>query len=78
MENDLIDAGLSLWREVEIFVRSMTSPWRMYQIGIILALLAIAHVLRVVIGVRLETWIRSREGWPRWRLRLSVSSCSHF
>lgn len=72
MENDLIDAGLSLWREVEIFVRSMTSPWRMYQIGIILALLAIAHVLRVVIGGRLETWIRSREGWPRWRLRLSV------
>lgn len=72
MDNDLIDAGLSLWREVEIFLRSMTSPWRMYQIGIILALLVVAHLLRVVLGGRLEEWVRSRDGWPRWRLRLSV------
>ena len=72
MEGELIDAGMSLWREVEIFLRSMTSPWRLYQIGIILALLAIAHVLRVVVGRRLEDWLRSREGWPRWRFRVSV------
>lgn len=72
MEGDLIDAGLSFWREIEIFLRSMTTPWRLYQIGIILALLAVAHVLRVVIGQRLEDWVRSRDGWPRWRLRLSV------
>ena len=72
MDNDLIDAGLSLWREVEIFLRSMTSPWRMYQIGIILALLVVAYLLRVVLGGRLEEWVRSRDGWPRWRLRLSV------
>lgn len=72
MEGELIDAGLSLWREVEIFLRSMTSPWRLYQIGIILALLAAAHLLRIVVGRRLEEWVRSREGWPRWRLRVSV------
>ena len=72
MDNDLIDAGLSLWREVEIFLRSMTSPWRMYQIGIILALLVVAYLLRVILGGRLEEWVRSRDGWPRWRLRLSV------
>lgn len=72
MEGDLIDAGLSLWREVELFLRSMTSPWRIYQIGIILALLAVAHVLRIVVGRRLEDWVRRRDGWPRWRLRLSV------
>ena len=72
MEGDLIDAGLNLWREIEIFLRSMTTPWRLYQIGIILALLAVAHVLRVVIGQWLEDWVRSRDGWPRWRLRLSV------
>ena len=72
MEGDLIDAGLSLWREVELFLRSMTSPWRIYKIGIILALLAVAHVLSVVVGHRLEDWLRSREGWPRWQLRVSV------
>ena len=72
MEGDLFDAGLSLWREIEIFLRSMTTPWRLYQIGIILALLAVAHVLRAVVGRSLEDWLRSREGWPRWRLRVSV------
>ncbi len=72
MENELLDAALSLWREVEIFLRSMTSPWRMYQIGIILALLVVAHVLRISVGARLENWVRSKEGWPRWRLRVAV------
>ena len=72
MEGDLFDAGLSLWREIELFLRSLTSPWRLYQIGIILALPVVAHVLRVVVGRRMEDWPRSREGWPRWRLRASV------
>lgn len=72
MESELLDAGLSLWREVEIFLRSMTAPWRVYQIGIILMLLAVAHLLRVVVGHRLEEWLRTRDGWPKWRLRLSV------
>ena len=72
MEGELIDAGLSFWHEIEIFLRSMATPWRLYQIGIILALLAVAHVLRVVVGRRLEDWVRGREGWTRWRLRVSV------
>lgn len=72
MESELIDAGLSFGREVEIFLRSMTSPWRLYQIGIILGLLALAHLLRFVVGRWLEDWVRSREGWPKWRLRLSI------
>lgn len=72
MENELLDAGVSLWREVEIFLRSMTSPWRIYQIGILLALLTFAHLLRVYVGTRLENWVRTKEGWPRWRLRVAV------
>ena len=72
MEGELIDAGLSFWHEIEIFLRSMATPWRLYQIGLIMALLAVAHVLRVVVGRRLEDWVRGREGWTRWRLRVSV------
>jgi len=72
MESELFDAGLRLWREVEIFLRSMTAPWRLYQIGIILALLVVAHGLRIVVGRRLEDWVRAQDGWPVWRLRLSV------
>ena len=72
MESELFDAGLSLWREVEIFLRSMTSPWRLYQIGILIALLAVAHILRIFAATRLEAFVRAREGWPKWRLRLTV------
>ncbi len=72
MEQDLIDAALGLWRDVEIVARSMTTPWRLYQIGIIVALFAVAQVLRMVLTPRLEAWVRAQDGWPRWRLRLSV------
>ena len=72
MESELFDAGLSLWREVEIFLRSMTSPWRLYQIGILIALLAVAHILRIFAATRLEAFVRAREGWPKWRLRVTV------
>ena len=72
MEQEIVDAALGLWREVEIFARSMTTPWRLYQIGIIVALLAVAHVLRMVLTPRLNAWVRAQDGWPRWRLRLSV------
>ncbi|WP_417769185.1 mechanosensitive ion channel family protein [Stappia sp.] len=72
MEDELIDAGMGLWREVEVFLLSMTTPWRLYQTGILLVLLAGAHLLRFFAGRRLEDWIRNRDGWPKWRLRLSV------
>lgn len=72
MESELFDAGLSLWREVKIFLRSMTSPWRLYQIGILIALLAVAHILRIFAATRLEAFVRAREGWPKWRLRVTV------
>ncbi|MCC5970420.1 MAG: mechanosensitive ion channel [Pararhodobacter sp.] len=72
MEQELIDASVSLWREIEIFLRSMTAPWRLYQIGVIVVLFAMAHLLRLAVVPRLEAWLREREGWPKWRLRLSV------
>lgn len=70
MENELIEATTSLLRDFEIFFRSMTTPWRIYQIAIILALLGVAHGLKLLVTPRLEDWVRAREGWPRWRLRV--------
>ncbi len=46
--------------------------WRLYQILIILALIALAWLLKVLTEPRLQEWARSREGWPKWRLRLLV------
>jgi small-conductance mechanosensitive channel len=68
----LIDAATSLWQQVEVFGRSMLLPWRLYQIGIVAALFLAAHLLRGRVVPRLEEWVRAQEGWPRWRLRLTV------
>ncbi|TVQ55296.1 MAG: mechanosensitive ion channel family protein [Rhodobacteraceae bacterium] len=73
MEQDLIDSGLAFWRDAESFLRSMATPWRLYQIGILLGVLLAAHVLRIIVTPRLEAWVRAQDGWPRWRLRLSVA-----
>ena len=72
MEAELVDAALGLWDEVELFLRSLATPWRLYQIGILLTLFVIAHGLRRSLAPRLEAWLRTRGGWPRWRLRLAL------
>ncbi len=54
------------------FVETLWRPWNLYQIGIALALFAVAHMLRAVFSPRLRAWLRSREGWPIWRMRYAV------
>lgn len=72
MEGELIDAGLRLWREVEVFGLSLITRWNLYQIAMILMVLAVAHLVGAVAGRRLEDRVRAKEGWPKWRLRLSL------
>ena len=52
---------------------ALLRPWVAYQVGIAIALLILAHILRAVIGPRLHGWMRSREGWPTWRMRVLVA-----
>ncbi|WPZ21599.1 mechanosensitive ion channel [Sulfitobacter faviae] len=55
------------------FGESILSPgWRQNQILILLALVALAWVLHRVTGVMLQNWVRSREGWSKWQLRVVV------
>lgn len=49
-----------------------TPGWRQNQILIILALIVVAWGLKSLSRPRLQAWARSREGWPKWRLRLIV------
>ena len=51
---------------------ALLRPWNAYQIGIILALMLAAHIMRMIFGPRLHAWMRTREGWPKWRMRLLV------
>ncbi|KUP91523.1 mechanosensitive ion channel family protein [Tritonibacter horizontis] len=50
----------------------MTPGWRQYQVVIVLGLILAAISMRAATQARWETWARSREGWPKWRLRLLV------
>ena len=72
MEQDLIETGTSLLRDVEDILQTMATPSRAYQIAAILGLFTLAHLVRLALEPRLDGWLRDREGWPRWRLRLSV------
>ncbi len=55
------------------FGESILSPgWRQNQILILLALVALAWLLHRVTGNMLQNWVRSREGWSKWQLRVVV------
>jgi small-conductance mechanosensitive channel len=66
------DIALSLWSQGHAFIMALLRPWNAYQIGIIVALIVAAHILRALLGPRLHGWMRTREGWPKWRMRLLV------
>lgn len=51
---------------------AVTPGWRQNQVLIVLGLIVAAMLLRGVTHARWESWARSREGWPKWRLRLLV------
>ncbi|MEL7254048.1 MAG: mechanosensitive ion channel domain-containing protein [Pseudomonadota bacterium] len=64
------DLFLSLWDLLQGFVANLLRPWNAYQLGIIVALLIAAFVLDRGLGPRILEWMRTREGWPKWRLRV--------
>ena len=69
---EFAELGLSLFERAEVFVTSLFRPWNAYQIAIALALFVVAHLLRMWLGPKLVDWVRGKEGWPKWRLRLFV------
>ena len=71
--NTLVDALWTTWAAIVDQVRLFALPgWRQYQLGIIVLLIACAWGLRKIIAPRFEAWSRTREGWPKWRLRILV------
>jgi small-conductance mechanosensitive channel len=68
----VMETGSQLLAEIELFLRLMLLPWRIYQVGILFALFIVAHLLAIVLRGRLVRWVRRRSGWPKWRLRVAV------
>ncbi|MGJ8626308.1 MAG: mechanosensitive ion channel family protein [Sulfitobacter sp.] len=58
---------------VTVFLQSVATPgWRQNQILILIGLALVAWLLHRVSGRVLENWVRSREGWKKWHLRMVV------
>ncbi|WP_206018394.1 mechanosensitive ion channel family protein [Roseovarius nitratireducens] len=76
MEGDAVtltqDIALGLWAQAELFLRGLLRPWNAYQVGIAVALFAAAHLANRLLGPLCHDWMRRREGWPKWRMRLLV------
>ncbi|MGP6089120.1 mechanosensitive ion channel family protein [Antarctobacter jejuensis] len=70
------EALIGIWEflvaEGQILWRRAMRPWTLYQIGIIAGLFVLAWGLRALIQPRYSEWLRSRENWPKWRLRIGL------
>ncbi len=66
------DIALGLWNEALAFFNGLLRPWNAYQVIIALAVLVAAHFAARYLGPRWQDWLRTREGWPTWRMRLGV------
>ncbi len=70
--DNALATGTELLTEAETFLTSLFRTWNLYQIGIAIALMAVAHLLRMVLGPRIRTWMAQRQDWPQWRMRILV------
>ena len=69
----LAQIAATLWSDLALLVEGLLTPgWRQNQLLIILALIAIAWLLRFVCDPMIEKFARSREGWAKWRYRVLV------
>ncbi|MBR2656446.1 MAG: mechanosensitive ion channel [Loktanella sp.] len=67
---EIVSIGTDIFSQVQIFAIGLLRPWNLYQIGIVIVVFALAHVLRAVLGPTIRDWMASRENWPKWRMRI--------
>ncbi|MFQ6553706.1 mechanosensitive ion channel family protein [Aestuariibius insulae] len=69
---DLLEIGQSVLSRGEVFLQTLMRPWNAYQVAIIFGVFLIAIGLRWYFGPRMHAWMRTKTGWPRWRLKALV------
>ncbi len=69
---DAVQISQGLWAETVEFLGSLLRPWNAYQVLIIVALLIASHIACKILGPKIYDWMRSREGWPMWRMRYMI------
>ncbi len=58
-----------LWADIAAQAANLLLPSRLTQIAILAVCLAAAFVLSRIAVPRMREWMRTLEGWPKWRLR---------
>ncbi len=70
--DEIAEVGQSLFAQGLTFMESLIRPWNFYQLLIAVAVFAASLILRRIFAPRLHEWLRTREGWPKWRLRMAL------
>ncbi len=70
--DEAYDIGNRLLAEGQDLLQNLLRPWNFYQICIAAGLFLLAHILRRIFGPPIRAWMASREGWPKWRMRILV------
>ncbi len=72
----LVDTLLSLGEmiliEIDGMFHSLMRPWVGYQVAIVVGVFLASYVLRLWLGPPIRAWMGTREGWPKWRMRVLV------
>ena len=68
----LTELALESFVWVQAFSDNLMRPWNAYQLAIAAGVFLAAYLLALVVKPRMHDWMRSREGWPKWRIRALV------
>ena len=64
----IVQNATGLWDQVSAFGLSLLEPYRLWQVAILLVL--VAQGLSMVITPRFEAWLRRNSGLKMWQMQL--------
>lgn len=68
--NSLLTLVQTLATEAQQAFDMLARPWNGYQLLIIAAAFVAAHLAAALFGEPFKNWMRARQSWPKWRLRV--------
>lgn len=66
------DAAQGVFDQLSSFATGLLRPWSAYQVAIVFGLIAATFLIAKFAAPALHDWMRARENWPKWRLRVLV------
>lgn len=69
---EALEFGQRIWQLAAQGGEMLMRPWNAYQVGIAFALFVLATLIARPAGRAYHDWLRSRSGWPRWRMRVAL------